>query len=81
MNRLLRTAGDQWSHQAVKSGEFVELETAALSSGTNASFDASGHPCDGVTQKIRPGMVCFNMKGLDGRKVVPKAAVSTLFEE
>ena len=67
MDRLLRAAGDQWSRQAVKSGEFVELKAAALSSGTNASFDASGHPCDGVTQKIRPGIVCFNVKGLDGR--------------
>ena len=81
MDRLLRAAGDQWSHQAVKSGEFVELETAALSSGANASFDAPGHPCNGVTQKIRPGMVCFNMKGFDGRNVVSEAAVSTLFEE
>ena len=81
MHGLLWTAGGEWSCRAVELCEFVKLETAALPGRSNASFYAACHPCNGVTEQVRPGVVCLNMKSLNGCHIIPEAAVSALFKE
>ena len=61
--------------------KLVKFKAATLPGWTDASIDAAAYPCGGVTEQVRPWVVSFDMKSLDGCHIVPKAAVPTLFKE
>ena len=61
--------------------ELVRLKAATLPGWSNNSFDAACHPSNGVTEQVRPRVVCLNMKSFDSCHIIPKAAVSSLFKE